>query len=77
MRKFGAYGKWKAYPRSKLALILFTLELRRRLSDTGIVAVALNPGGVMTPMFKDHMLGGSAAFTFFRPLYALFMKVST
>jgi NAD(P)-dependent dehydrogenase (short-subunit alcohol dehydrogenase family) len=44
----GGYGASKAYAASKLANILFTVELRRRLHDAGIVAAALHPGVVAT-----------------------------
>jgi NAD(P)-dependent dehydrogenase (short-subunit alcohol dehydrogenase family) len=42
------YTGWRAYARSKLANILFTYELARRLAGTGIVANALHPGFVAT-----------------------------
>ncbi len=35
---------WKGYKRSKLANILFTYELARRLEGTGVTANALSPG---------------------------------
>ena len=40
------YGGWKAYGRSKLANILFTYELARRLEGTGVTANCLHPGFV-------------------------------
>lgn len=40
------YGSWKAYGRSKLANILFTYELARRLEGTGVTANCLHPGFV-------------------------------
>lgn len=42
------YGGWQAYCRSKLANILFTYELARRLAGTGVTANALHPGWVAT-----------------------------
>jgi NAD(P)-dependent dehydrogenase (short-subunit alcohol dehydrogenase family) len=39
-----------AYGRSKLANILFTRELARRLADTGVTANALHPGFVATDL---------------------------
>jgi NAD(P)-dependent dehydrogenase (short-subunit alcohol dehydrogenase family) len=39
---------WPAYRRSKLANILFTSELARRLGDTGVTANCLHPGFVAT-----------------------------
>ena len=51
-----------AYRRSKLALVLFTYELARRLQGTGVTANCLHPGtvrtniwshtGVFTPLFR-------------------------
>ncbi len=38
------YGSFKAYSQSKLANILFTYELSRRLDGTGVTANCLHPG---------------------------------
>jgi retinol dehydrogenase 14 len=54
------YSERKAYPQSKLASVLFTYELARRLEGTGVTATALHPGVVNTgfgaedpgPIFK-------------------------
>jgi NAD(P)-dependent dehydrogenase (short-subunit alcohol dehydrogenase family) len=43
-----AYSSWKAYGASKLANILFTRELARRLEGTGVTATCLHPGVVRT-----------------------------
>ncbi len=53
------FGFW-AYGRSKLANILFTYELARRLSGKNITANALHPGRVGTDIFKTNfsILGG-------------------
>ena len=40
------YDRRIAYAKSKLANILFTIELARRLAGTGVTANALDPGGV-------------------------------
>jgi NAD(P)-dependent dehydrogenase (short-subunit alcohol dehydrogenase family) len=47
-----AYGRTTAYMQSKLANVLFTYELQRRLSDAaaGTVAVALEPGIIRTEL---------------------------
>lgn len=50
------YNGWKAYQRSKLANILFTRELARRLAGTGITANCLHPGFVRTS-FGDNNRG--------------------
>jgi NAD(P)-dependent dehydrogenase (short-subunit alcohol dehydrogenase family) len=47
------YGGWRAYQQSKLANILFTYELARRLEGTGVTANTLHPGFVRTNFFKD------------------------
>ena len=44
-RRYGAMG---VYSNSKLANILFTLELSRRLAGTGVVANSVHPGVVAT-----------------------------
>ncbi|XP_027023108.2 retinol dehydrogenase 14a [Tachysurus fulvidraco] len=43
-----SYDAAAAYARSKLANLLFTLELSRRLEDTGVTVNALTPGIVRT-----------------------------
>jgi NAD(P)-dependent dehydrogenase (short-subunit alcohol dehydrogenase family) len=42
------YDGWRAYAQSKLANILFTYELARRLDGTGVTANCLHPGLVGT-----------------------------
>jgi retinol dehydrogenase 12 len=42
------YSGFKVYGRSKLANILFTRELARRLAGTGVTANCLHPGAVAT-----------------------------
>ncbi len=46
----GDYGRWTAYGQSKLANLLFTLELQRRLDEVGspIRALAAHPGYAAT-----------------------------
>jgi retinol dehydrogenase 12 len=43
-----SYGGIRAYSRSKLANVLFTYALTRRLEGSGITANCLHPGGVAT-----------------------------
>ena len=45
-----SYGRWRAYGTSKLANLLFTNELQRRLEGAGskTIAVAAHPGGSAT-----------------------------
>ena len=47
------YGGWRAYGQSKLANLLFTFELARRLEGTGVTANALHPGFVKTNFGAD------------------------
>jgi NAD(P)-dependent dehydrogenase (short-subunit alcohol dehydrogenase family) len=46
----GSYSRWRAYGQSKLANLLFTLELQRRLAEVGseLRAVAAHPGYAKT-----------------------------
>lgn len=58
------YFGWTAYSQSKLANILFTYELARRLEGTGVTANALHPGFVATNFGRSN--GG-----FFDPIFRL------
>jgi NAD(P)-dependent dehydrogenase (short-subunit alcohol dehydrogenase family) len=54
-----AYNGFRVYGRSKLANILFTRELARRLGGTGLTANCLHPGFVATRF--GHEAGGWTA----------------
>ncbi len=43
----------KAYRQSKLANVLFTRELAKRLKDTGVSTYSLHPGVVLTEIGRD------------------------
>jgi NAD(P)-dependent dehydrogenase (short-subunit alcohol dehydrogenase family) len=47
------YSVWEIYGQSKLATILFTYELARRLEGTGVTANCLHPGIVSTNLAHD------------------------
>ena len=47
------YSPFGAYSRSKLANVLFTHELSRRLEGTGVTANCLHPGVVATGIFRN------------------------
>lgn len=49
-----SYSGFGAYSNSKLANVLFTYELARRLEDTGVTANALHPGLVATNFGKNN-----------------------
>ena len=48
------YDRWLAYKRSKLANIMFTYELARRLEGQAITANCLHPGFVATDIGARH-----------------------
>jgi NAD(P)-dependent dehydrogenase (short-subunit alcohol dehydrogenase family) len=47
------WDSWRSYANSKLANILFTRELARRLDGTGVTANCLHPGVVRTGFGRD------------------------
>jgi NAD(P)-dependent dehydrogenase (short-subunit alcohol dehydrogenase family) len=49
-----AYGGVKAYARSKLMNVLFTVELARRLEGTGVTVNALHPGVIGTRLLVTY-----------------------
>jgi retinol dehydrogenase-14 len=63
-----SYDGNRAYSQSKLANILFTYELARRLRGTGVTANCLHPGVIATRLLADYMgvpaAGGALARTF-------------
>jgi retinol dehydrogenase 12 len=50
----GSYGWTRVYGQSKLANVLFTRELARRLEGTGVTVNALHPGAVATGLGKNN-----------------------
>ena len=51
------YGGWKAYGQSKLANILFTRELSRRLNPAEVTANAVHPGVVASQFGRNNRKG--------------------
>ncbi|KIG18941.1 Retinol dehydrogenase 13 [Enhygromyxa salina] len=49
----GGFNDRAAYAQSKLAMVLFTIELARRLGDSGPIAVSLHPGVISTKLLVD------------------------
>jgi retinol dehydrogenase-14 len=66
-----AYSGMKAYSQSKLANILFTYELARRLAGSGVTANALHPGMARTGFGAEDSGSLQRLFT---PLMRPFMK---
>ncbi|XP_062133064.1 retinol dehydrogenase 13-like [Drosophila sulfurigaster albostrigata] len=70
-----SYDEGKAYSQSKLANVLFTQELAKRLDGTGVTVNALHPGIVDTELFR-HMgfFTNFFAGLFVKPLFWPFVK---
>ena len=62
-----AYG-FDAYPNAKLAIILSTIELARRLEGTGVTVNALHPGVTATGFGKNNGKIMAALIRIFAPL---------
>ncbi|EDV29195.1 Retinol dehydrogenase 13 [Trichoplax sp. H2] len=71
------YNSYTAYFQSKLANILFTRELAKRLQGTGVTANSLHPGAVNTDLGR-HLSVNQNGFlhALIAPLYWLFVKTS-
>ena len=68
--KRGFFGM-KAYGRSKLATILFTYELARRLAGSGVTVNALHPGHAATDIFRTNFPLIGPALKWVMGLFAL------
>ena len=67
-----SYHPDTVYAQSKLANILFTKELHRRYSGSGVSAFALHPGLIMSALWVDRMNGYSWFFRGFVRVYSKF-----
>jgi retinol dehydrogenase-14 len=65
------YSGQRAYNQSKLANVMFTYELARRLGGTGVTATVLHPGVVRTAFAAEDP---SSFWKVFLPLVRPFMK---
>lgn len=65
------YSGWRAYGQSKLANILFTRELARRLKGSDITANALHPGVVASQFGRNNRTGW---MPWFQALYRPFSR---
>jgi len=54
MMERGRFSGPKAYSQSKLANVLFTLALARRLADSGVTCNAVHPGVVRTELARSY-----------------------
>lgn len=62
------YDRVAAYGQSKLANLLFTYELQRRLAGTNTAALAAHPGGSNTELARNSPLWVRAVFNVVAPL---------
>ncbi len=71
------YNPWTAYGQSKLANLLFTRELERRMSDAGlpIMSVAAHPGGSSTNLGNEP--AGDLFSRFLGLIRPLFERLAT
>src|SRR6185312_1516642 len=69
LQSASGYRGLKAYGRSKLANILFTRELARRLAGTGVTANCLHPGVVATRFGASSGGVVGLAIPFLRPFF--------
>ena len=67
------YSGQRAYNASKLANVMFTYELARRLQDSGVTATVLHPGVVRTAFGAEDQ---AAFFTILSLLIRPFMKAA-
>lgn len=66
-----SYGPYMAYSQSKLANVLFTSELARRLEGSNVTAYSVHPGVVSTELYRNQR---KITKFFMWPVHKLFMK---
>ena len=64
------YGATRSYSQSKLAQVLFTHELARRLQGTGVTVNSVHPGAVATNWGRHSVGAMSVGIRLFSPLMA-------
>jgi NAD(P)-dependent dehydrogenase (short-subunit alcohol dehydrogenase family) len=65
------FSGMKAYGRSKLANIMFTYELARRLAGSQVTANALHPGHIATDIWRNNFSIIGPVLKWFMSLFAL------
>jgi NAD(P)-dependent dehydrogenase (short-subunit alcohol dehydrogenase family) len=63
------YSPMRVYGQSKLANILFTSELARRLAGSGVTVNCLHPGAVATGLGKNNGAWARVLIGFLRPFF--------
>lgn len=64
-----AYKAFRVYGESKLANILFTRELARRLAGTGVTVNCVHPGAVATGLGAQNGLFARSVITLLKPFF--------
>ena len=52
------YNWWRGYSQSKLAIVISTYSLAKKLEDTGVTVNCIHPGIVGTDILVNHKSGG-------------------
>lgn len=68
LRDPASYSSMKVYGQAKLAVIMFTYWLAKKMKGTGVTVNALHPGAIYTPQSARTVLD------FLRPVMRLFMS---
>ena len=71
LQRANGYSASRAYNQSKLANVMFTYQLARRLNGSGVTATVLHPGAVRTRFAAEDP---SPMWKVFLPLMRLFLK---
>ncbi len=66
----GRYRGFRAYNQSKLAMVLFTYELARRLEGTGVTANCVHPGVVVTNLGRGTSGSFGLLLGLMRPFFS-------
>lgn len=70
MSERGSYSAFAAYCQTKLANVLFTRELAKRLRTTRVTANSLHPGAIKTEIFRN----ASGIFLLLTPIASVFFR---
>eukprot|EP00058_Branchiostoma_floridae_P027906 XP_002613397.1 hypothetical protein BRAFLDRAFT_118764 [Branchiostoma floridae] len=69
------YTPWGAYGQSKLANVLFTKELDRKLKDSGVTTYSLHPGVINTELSRNMDAAFGWGFTLLSPVLSAAVRL--